>query len=116
MRADEHLKTAVEQAVANLSALLQTVDHEGLAIRPGLRSNLDLQLHTLREVEHDLLTGNGPNRRIWSLGQASIPVLNSLLNGVERAGAESAVAELVARCRLSVADMNDALTQFAEGR
>ncbi len=86
MRSEEQLLVAVRAAVSDLSALLQAIDTAGLRLRPGWRTNLDLQLHTLREVQSVLLAESGaPSRRVWSLGQASIPVLNSLLNGVAKA-------------------------------
>ncbi len=56
-----------------------------------------------------------PTRRIWSLGQASIPVLSSLLNAVMKQAPELD-SESIDRCRTSLGELGAALINHAEGR
>ena len=110
----EALYEAVHRSATELQALLTALDEAGDPVRRSVRLNLDLQLVGLQTLEREMAEG-APTRRVWSLGQASLPVLSSLLNAVAKQ-APDLDRTRIERCRRSLGDLGDALTNHAEGR
>lgn len=110
----EPLYEAVHRSATELQALLRALDEAGDPTRRSVRLNLDLQLVALQTLEREM-AGGGTTRRVWSLGQASLPVLSSLLNAVAKQ-APDLDRMRIERCRQSLGDLGEALTNHAEGR
>ncbi len=108
------LHEAVRRSATELQTLLAALDARGDSVRRSVRLNLDLQLVGLQTLERDMVAGS-TTRRVWSLGQASLPVLSSLLNAVAKQ-APDIDQVLIDRCRQSIGDLGVALTNHAEGR
>ena len=108
------LHEAVRRSAAELRALLLHIEAEHAPVPRSVKRNLDLQLRGLVTLEQELGAGR-PTRRVWSLGQASIPVLGSLLNAVQQR-APALDPSPIDRCRESLTDLGDPLVAYAEGR
>ncbi|MGH1492123.1 MAG: HAD family hydrolase [Acidimicrobiales bacterium] len=108
------LHDAVRRVCVDLQAVLDAAERTGGAVGSSTVLSVEAQLSGLRLMEREMRSGP-PSRRIWSFGQAAVPVLSSLLNGLARKSAAMAENE-VARCRSSVSTLGDALIVFAEGR
>lgn len=108
------LQVAVRAAASDLRRLVQAIETNETPVQKSVRLNLDVQLSGLRVLDQELETGK-PGRRVWSLGQAAMPVLPILLTSVTRQ-APTLDPELVARCRTSIAALGEALVSSAEGR
>ncbi|MEM9652649.1 MAG: hypothetical protein AAGA65_11165 [Actinomycetota bacterium] len=110
----ERLQDAVGRAVTDLEAVIAGIGEDPGTVHRAVRLNLDLQLLWLRTMQRELADGP-PSRRVWSLGQAAVPVLHSLLNAVIQQ-APALPREPVDRCRRSLGGLADALVDQAEGR
>lgn len=73
-----------------------------------------MQLKSLRLVDGELHE-RVVSRRVWALGQATIPILRSMLNaaGKPQVGLPD---EIVDHAHRSVEDLRTELKRFAEGR
>lgn len=110
----EYLHNAVRDAIAALVKLRTEIDSADSKVRKTARLTLDLQLAGLRMLEREVRSGS-PSRRVWSLGQASVPVLPTVIRSIERQS-DQIHPDTVAQCRRSVISLDEALTRFAEDR
>ena len=78
-----NLKAAVDEMVASLDELVAAIDAAPGALRPRMHSTLDTQMRGLRVLQEECAHG-APSRRSWSLGQASLPVVTSLVNAAAK--------------------------------
>ncbi len=78
-----------------------------------VRAPLAQQLRTLEQMDHDM-TAIGLTRRVWSLGQATVPVLEALAGKATRGNV--AATEAAERVRSSLAAFERELVLVAEGR
>ena len=109
-----NLKAAVDEMVASLDELVAAIDAAPGALRPRMHSTLDTQMRGLRVLQEECAHG-APSRRSWSLGQASLPVVTSLVNAAAKPAVGVAAAE-IERCRAGLAQLSAALLAHAEGR
>jgi len=110
----EQLQAVVQQVIRDLEAVLNAAELLDAPLRPNHRSTIDLQLRSLRLVDGELHE-RVVTRKVWSLGEATVPVLRSMLNGAgkPRVGLPK---EVVDRAQASVAQLRVELIRFAEGR
>lgn len=100
--------------VVSLDDLVAALDAAPGALRPRMHSTLDAQVRSLRVLQKECAQGP-PSRRSWSLGQAALPVLTSLVNAAAKpaVGVDAAQIE---RCRAGLDRLSVALLAHAEGR
>ncbi len=110
----EQLRTSVSQTIADLCELVNHVDESPGQLKHRHRKVVELELDSLRNLDRELSQGS-LSRRSWSLGQASIPILSSMLNAIKRSKIELPDG-LLDRARGSVAELAGALERQAEGR
>jgi len=110
----ENLHKSVRRTVAALSNLRVELDTADVQVRRSVRLNLDIQLAGLVMLEREIRTGK-LTRRVWSLGQASLPVVSIVLKSIsQQAGDQQPAA--ISECREAVSELGDALERHAEGR
>lgn len=109
----QHHHAIVAAASTELMALTDAANQVGSSVQAWVRLGLAMQCSSLAALEEELRRSL-PTRRVWSMGQASMPVLTSLVNAVEKRG--GADDELIARCRGTFADLGESLIELAEGR
>jgi beta-phosphoglucomutase-like phosphatase (HAD superfamily) len=103
----------VRRVCVDVEAVLLAVEQTGVQSPPAARVNLEAQLSGLQVMEREMRSGP-PTRRIWSLGQAAVPVVSLLLTALARRVMGQADSE-ISRCRSSVSELADALICFAVG-
>ena len=103
----------VATASADFHALTEAANGVGSSVKSWVRLGLAMQCTSLAALEQELRTAL-PGRRVWSMGQASMPVLRSLVNAVEKRGGVDQA--LIQRCRRSLEQLGVTLTALAEGR
>jgi len=108
------LRAAVDATVDALEDLGAGLDAAPGALRPRMHSTLDAQVRSLRVLQQECAAGP-PSRRSWSLGQAALPVLASLVNAAAKPSV-GVDASKIERCRAGLADLSVALLDHAEGR
>ncbi len=110
----KELQAAIQRVIADVEAVLNTVDSTGAPLRANHRQTFEMQLQSLRLVDGELHE-RVVTRRVWSLGEATIPVLRSMLNaaGKPRVGLPDGLVDGAQR---SVVLLRTELTRFAEGR
>lgn len=108
------LQSAVADALRDFRSLAIALDGLDSQLRPGFRSTLGRQIAGL-QVLHDECVAGELSRRTWSIGQAAMPVLSSLLNAARKpkVGVDRDIAR---RCRTSLNTLGGALMDHAEGR
>ena len=108
------LHRAVQASCSSLKQVLSSAVEAGVA--PDTRHMLNAQqvLDGLIALENECRLGP-PSRRMWSFGQAAIPVMSSTLNGLSKKSDGGADKE-IAHCRLALNQLAAALIAFAEGR
>ena len=108
------IRDSVQRVITDVEGVLAAADLLDAPLRKNHRSTLDMQLQSLRLVDGELHE-RVVTRRVWSLGEATIPVVNAML----RACAKPKVGlpdEVVGRAQNSVVQLRSELTRFAEGR
>jgi HAD superfamily hydrolase (TIGR01509 family) len=108
------LHRALQLVRYELRAVLDAVERSGADMDTTLVVNAHSSLSDLDQVDLELRQG-APSRRMWSVGQATVPVLRSLLNGLAKHAGGAADVE-VEHCRTAVDSFDKALVAFAEGR
>lgn len=108
------LHDSLRRVCVELQALLGEIETSDGAVSKPVVLNLEAQLRGLLVMEQEMRLG-APNRRVWSLGQAAVPVLPSFFNGVSKQ-APGLAGDEIARCRSAVSDFGESLVTFAEGR
>ena len=108
------LHAAVQQTIRDVEAVLQALDSNDADLRGHQRQTLDMQLQSLRVVDGELHE-RVVTRRVWSLGEATVPVVRALLKaaGKPKIGLPEGVVD---RALGSVAGLRRELIRFAEGR
>lgn len=110
----EQLQHAVGRVIGNLCEVIGHLDDSPGELKARHLRVIELELSSLRSLARELVVGP-PTRRSWSLGQASVPILNSMVNAIRRAPVD--VPEpLLERTAQSVTELAAALQQMAEGR
>lgn len=104
----------MRQTIGDLSDVLGHIDNSSAQFKHRHRRVIELELDSLRSLDQELSQG-APSLRSWSLGQASIPILNSMLNAVRRSAVEVPDSSLN-QARQSVSNLASALERWAEGR
>ncbi len=99
------------RSFAELQVVLERDDS---AVKPSLRNLLDQQMQSLHALQADMASGD-PSRRAWAFGQAAAPVLEVIAQKVHKEQMEG-TADVVGRCKRSIAAFRIALTASAEGR
>ena len=97
-----------------LAAVVEVLDEGEVVPRRSARSRLGLELVGLAELEAACADGVPPHH-VWSLGQASVPVLSALVATATPDGVEvpdSLTAELTG----SIAELRSQLTRVGEAR
>ncbi len=110
----ENLHKAVRRVIAAMSVLSVELDEANTPVKRAVRLNLEVQSQGLVILERELRAG-APTRRVWSLGQASIPILVLSLKSITKQASEPDPPSIV-ECRDAIAELSDALTDFAENR
>jgi HAD superfamily hydrolase (TIGR01509 family) len=107
------LHDAVRRVCVDVQAVLLAVERSGVQSGLAVVVNMEAQLHGLRVMEREMRSGP-PTRRIWSIGQAAVPVVSLLLTGLSKRAVGQVDPEIM-RCRSSVSLLADALVCFAVG-
>ena len=108
------LHDAIQTLIRDLEAVALEIDVLGAPMRAHQRQTIELQLNSLRVADRELQQGV-VSRRVWSLGEATVPVVRAMLN----AAAKPKVGlseEVVANAKRSVDGLRRELHRFAEGR
>ena len=108
------LDDALRSTIDDLGQLLDHIDRSDHGLKNRHRRVIELELDSLHRLESELSRPPLP-RRSWSLGQASIPILNSMLNAIQRSAVDVPNLLLV-RARQSVFNLAEALNRLAEGQ
>jgi len=108
------LHGAVQRVIADVEAVLNAVDALNAPLRPNHRTIIDMQLRSLRLVDGELHE-RVVTRRVWSLGEATVPVLRSMLNAAGKPRMDLPEG-LVDSARESLANLRSELVRYGEGR
>ena len=110
----KELHAAVQRLIGDIEAVVAAVDSQGLPLKKHHRQTFELQLQSLRVVDSELHE-RVVTRRVWSLGEATIPVVRAMLRaaGRPKVGVPSA---LVDQAQASNMHLRQELHRFAEGR
>ena len=108
------LHEAVQRAIRDVEAVMAALDSNDADLRAHQRQTLDMQLQSLRVVDGELHE-RVVTRRVWSLGEATVPVVRALLKaaGKPKIGLAEGVVE---QAQSSIAGLRRELIRFAEGR
>lgn len=108
------LHEAVQRAIRDVEAVMAALDSNDVDLRAHQRQTLDMQLQSLRVVDGELHE-RVVTRRVWSLGEATVPVVRALLKaaGKPKIGLPEGVVE---QAQSSIAGLRRELIRFAEGR
>lgn len=110
----KRLHSALKQAIADVQSVTIVVAGSEAKLRDMYRSNLSLQLESLRQMEREMRSGT-LSRRNWSLGLATVPVITSLLKAI-KTSPEGVEREALERCQASAKALYSELIVYAEGR
>ena len=105
---------AANRARRALVAIIQSIEASAGKPRVSLLGQLRLQVVGLRRIEAAAAEGAMP-RHVWSLGQASLPVLPILLDVISSRGT-SIPEDLGKEFGVAAIELADVLRRFAEGR
>lgn len=105
---------AAGRARRALVAIIESIEATTGKPRASLLGQLRLQVVGLRRIEAAAAEGAMP-RHVWSLGQASMPVLPILIDVISSRGA-TIPAELADEFDGAAFELGDVLRRFAEGR
>ncbi len=110
----DRLRSSLGRLRADLGNLIDVVDADPGGLARRHRLVLEVQVASLRELEQSL-EGGILRRRTWSLAEAAVPVIRSLVNAVRRSRVD-VPPELLDRTVASLDDLAAALRDAAEGR
>ena len=105
---------AARRARRALVAIIESIEVTTGRPRASLLGQLRLQVVGLRRIEAAAAEGAMP-RHVWSLGQASMPVLPILLDVISSRGT-TIPANLADEFGVAALELGDVLRRFAEGR
>ena len=108
------LHDAIKRLIRDIEAVQLEIEVLGSPLRAHHRQTIELQLNSLRVVDRELRQ-EVVSRRVWSLGEATVPVVRAMLKaaGKPKIGLTEGVVQQAQR---STNLLRQELHRFAEGR
>lgn len=110
----ERLSPAIRTLIQDLELLMDAVDMLQAPLKSGHRLTITMQIHSLKLARAELRQ-QVTSRRVWSLSEATLPVLASMLRAAKR-DRVGLPPEVVERAEASAMHLGEELRRFAEGR